>query len=109
MEENKNVCSENFTTELLGELKKQNERLAAAIKTSNRSWAIALVAVVAAFLLYLYQYDFHSSIEQKGLYTFVDSEGNVISSDISPEEMERILTIINGEHKDNEVTTEERR
>lgn len=83
--------------ELLGELKTQNKRLAKFI-----GGLIVLVGlVVGAFLLYLYQYDFSGTIEQSGVYTLIDSDGNVISSDITPEQMEDILRIINGENKDN--------
>lgn len=84
--------------ELLGELKTQNKRLSMFV-----SGLIVLVGlIVGAFLLYLYQYDFSGIIEQSGVYTLIDSDGNVISSDITQEQMEDILKIINGENKDNE-------
>lgn len=83
--------------EILGELKTQNKRLSRSV-----AGLIVLVGlIVGAFLLYLYQYDFSGTIEQSGVYTLIDSDGNVISSDITPEQMEDILKIINGENKDN--------
>lgn len=84
--------------ELLGELKEQNKRLIKIV-----SGLLILVGlIVGGFLLYLYQYDFSGTIEQSGVYTLIDSSGNVISSDITPEQMEYILKIINGENENNQ-------
>lgn len=83
--------------ELLGELKTQNKRLIRVIA----GLMVMISLIVGAFLLYLYQYDFSGTIEQSGVYTLIDSDGNVISSDITPEQMEDILKIINGENKDS--------
>lgn len=91
--------------EILGELKSQNERLMDFNKKLMNAikWLIILAGlIVGGFLLYLYQYDFSGTIEQNGVYTLVDSSGNVISSDITPEQMEDILKIINGENKNNQ-------
>ena len=77
--------------EMLGELKEQ-------LKRCHRIILILIgvvVATVAGFLLYLYQYDFESTIEQNGVYTLIDSQGNVISSDITPDQIEIIMEIIN--------------
>ncbi len=96
-QEEKNISEKSIAMEMLGELQAQNKRLASVIK-----WLLILIGlIVGGFLLYLYQYDFSGSIEQSGVYTLVDSSGNVISSDITPEQMEDILKIINGENKDN--------
>lgn len=84
--------------EMLGELKEQ-------LKRCHRIILILIgvvVATVAGFLLYLYQYDFESTIEQNGVYTLIDSQGNVISSDITPEQIESIMEIINnGEYQND--------
>lgn len=91
--ENKGLASE-----MLGELKEQLKRCYRIILIL----IAVVVAVIAGFLLYMNQYDFTSSIEQNGVYTLVDSEGNVISSDISPEQIKEILEIINnGKDKDD--------
>lgn len=77
--------------EMLGELKEQTKRW-------FRAFLILVgveVATIAGFIWYLYQYDFTSTIEQNGVYTLIDSEGNVISSDISTEQIEKIMEIIN--------------
>lgn len=115
--ENLNVQEQGtgIAMEILGELKRQNERLveinknqserlAEASKNQSRTitkFIVLVGLVVAGFLLYLYQYDFAGSIEQNGVYTFSDSSGNVISSDITPEQMNDILEIINNGKNEN--------
>ena len=77
--------------EMLGELKEQTKRW-------FRAFLILVgveVATIAGFIWYLYQYDFESTIEQNGVYTLIDSQGNVISSDITPDQIESIMEIIN--------------
>lgn len=54
-------------------------------------WAVSIIVIVSAFVWLWNQYDYASSTEYKGVYNLVDSEGNVISSDISPEDVVRIL------------------
>ena len=84
--------------EMLGELKEQ-------LKRCHRIILILIgvvVAAVAGFLLYLNQYDFESTIEQNGVYTLIDSQRNVISSDITPDQIESIMEIINnGEYQND--------
>lgn len=85
--------------ELLGELKTQNKRLSAFLITVVALWFFTIIG----FIWYLNQYDFTSTVEQTGFYTFSDSNGNVISSDIDDEQMKEILKIINGKNqKDSE-------
>lgn len=84
--------------ELLAELKEQTKRWFRAF--------LIMVAVevltIGGFIWYLNQYDFESSIEQNGVYTLIDSQGNVISSDITPEQVERIMEIIsNGKYQND--------
>lgn len=97
--ENKGKETElGLATELLHELIEQNKRLEEQNKRCCRSLNLAQIItflMVVVFVVYLLQYDFTSQIEQTGVYTFVDSEGNVISSDITAEEMEKIFAIIN--------------
>lgn len=98
MENMDNVEEKGLAMEMLGELKEQLKRCHKIILIL----IFVVVAVVAGFLLYLNQYDFTSSIEQNGIYTLIDSEGNVISSDISPDQIEQIMGIINnGKYQDN--------
>lgn len=98
-----------IATFVLKELSIQNERLEKASlrqeQANKRQQKViylligAIVALVGCFLFFLYQFDIEYSVEQTGVYTFSDSEGNVISADISPEEMIKILEIINGENQ----------
>lgn len=87
--------------EMLGELKAELRRCHIIILVLIG----VVVATVAGFLLYLNQYDFESSIEQNGVYTLIDSEGNVISSDITPEQIEQIMEIINNGQNQNDTET----
>lgn len=77
--------------EMLGELKEQSKRWFHAFLVM----VMVEVLTIAGFIWYLYQYDFTSTIEQAGVYTLIDSSGNVISSDITPDQIESILEIIN--------------
>ncbi len=66
------------------------------------AWAASVIIIVGAFVWLWNQYDYSSSIEANGVYNLVDSEGNVITSDISPDDVIRILeTLDNGEGKGN--------
>ena len=58
-------------------------------------WAASLIVTVVAFVWLWNQYDYESSTELSGVYNLVDSEGNVISSDISPDDVIRILEELN--------------
>lgn len=88
-----------LTTEIFRELKEQNKRLAGVLKTCIISFGAAMFLVVAGFLIYLYQYDFSGNVEQTGIYTLVDSQGNVISSDIDQDQLKEILNVLNGYDK----------
>ena len=91
-----------FATEILGELKRENERKERVIKSLIKvvvgTIIVALVGVAGVtggFLWYLNQYDFSSTssiyTDADGVYTLVDSKGNVISADLTLEELEMIL------------------
>lgn len=61
-----------------------------------------LIIVVSAFVYLWLQYDYESSIDTSGVYNLVDSQGNVLTSDISPEDVIRILeTLNNGKSEGN--------
>lgn len=99
---NNNLDSIGLTTEIFRELKEQNKRLAETLKVSIKAFCLTVALVVAGFLIYLYQYDFSGNVEQTGVYTLVDSQGNVISSDIDQEQLKEILSILNGNDKSNQ-------
>lgn len=91
-----------IVSELLSELKAENSRKDKQVKGLHKvvagTTAIALCAimlVVAGFLWYLNQYDFsattNETVNAKGVYAIVDSEGNVIGSDFTAEEIQGLL------------------
>lgn len=91
-----------FATEILGELKEENLRKSRTIRSLIKgiiaTVAIAVVAIggtIAGFLWYLNQYDFSGTSstynDADGVYALIDSEGNVISADLTKEELEMIM------------------
>lgn len=97
-----------IVSELLSELKAENTRKSKQIQGLHKiimvitaAALLAILLVVAGFLCYLNQYDFTSyeTSTAEGVYAIIDSEGNVITSDLTPDEVDRILegVIHNGE------------
>lgn len=91
-----------IVSELLSELKAENGRKDKQIQSLHKAiatiTAVALctvLLVVAGFLWYLNQYDFSATttetITAEGVYAIVDSEGNVIGSDFTAEEIQSLL------------------
>lgn len=95
-----------IVSELIKELRDQNERkdkLSRNLLVALCGSLLGIVLIVVSFLLYLNQYDFTSSeiIEATGVYTLVDSEGNVVAQDLSPEDIEAIMEVIDGKDPSN--------
>ena len=66
-------------------------------------WALSLIVTVLAFVWLWNQYDYESTTELSGVYNLVDSQGNVVTSDLSPEDVIRILEELNdGKGKENQ-------
>lgn len=100
-----------IATELIREVKEENQRktnlIRLLIKVIIAIVAVGIIGIAAtnaAWLLYINQYDFYSTesyyTEQtaEGVYAIIDSNGNVISSDLTEEEAARILEVLtNGE------------
>lgn len=91
-----------IVSELLSELKAENSRKDKQIQSLYRVIATitavslcTVLLVVAGFLWYLNQYDFSATttetITAEGVYAIVDSEGNVIGSDFTAEEIQSLL------------------
>lgn len=59
------------------------------------AWALSMAFVVGAFVWLWNQYDYESSTELSGVYNLVDSQGNVVSSDLAPDDVIRILEELN--------------
>lgn len=66
-------------------------------------WAASLLLTVAAFVWLWNQYDYESTTELSGVYNLVDSQGNVVSSDLPPDDVIRILEELNnGNRQENQ-------
>ena len=96
-----------IATELLKELKEENQRKDTQIKGLHKMvWRtivaafLVVVATIAGMLVYLYQYDFFDATYEdidksaEGFYAIIDNEGNVVGRDIPENVLEDIL---NGE------------
>lgn len=95
-----------IVSELLSELKSNNVRKDIQIKSLQRivmalvtMFIVGILVIVMAFLNYLSQYDFESesySIKSaNGVYSIVDSDGNVIGTDLTVDELEQLLRGVN--------------
>lgn len=94
----------NIANELLQEMKLSAERSHKALITVAWLWFASVIAIVSGFLIYLYQYDFTATVEQTGVYTLMDSQGNVLSTDLSAEDIIKIEEILeNGKNQGSEV------
>lgn len=91
-----------IVSELLSELKAENNRKDKQIHGLHRVVAtivsvslVSVLLIVGGFLWYLNQYDFSSAEtvtnSAEGVYAIVDSEGNVIGSDFTAEEIQGLL------------------
>ena len=93
----------DIANELLQEMKLAAQRAHKALITVSWLWFVPVIAIVGGFLIYLYQYDFTATVEQTGVYTLMDSQGNVISSDLTPEDIIKIEEILeNGKNESNQ-------
>lgn len=64
-------------------------------------WAASLILIVGAFVYLWLQYDYECVTEYSGVYNITDSEGNVITSDLTPEDVIRIMESLNGDNQEN--------
>lgn len=87
-----------IVSELLSELKEENERKSKLLAQKEKTlrfiisiFLIVIIAAVSVFIWYLNQYDFTSEQTVSGVYTLVDSDGNVVAQDITPEEYQQFL------------------
>lgn len=96
-----------IATELLRETKQENCRKDNIIKILIKTIVgivigaiISLVATNLAWIWYINHYDFSSTqayyTEQtaEGVYAIVDSDGNIISSDLSYDEAQKLLEVL---------------
>lgn len=58
---------------------------------------VLIITIVGGFLFYINRVNngVHSNIDATGVYNLVDSEGNVIATDLTQEDIERIVKLLN--------------
>lgn len=85
-----------IATELLSELRLKNDRKSKLIIQKDKTikfiitlFLIVILSIVGVFIWYLNQYDFTSEQTVSGVYALVDSDGNVVAQDITPEEYKK--------------------
>ena len=59
-----------------------------------------IILIVAGFIIYLSQKsdDTITTIDATGVYNLVDSEGNVIATDLTSDDIKKIMEILDGEN-----------
>ena len=115
---NEPLGTDFIVSELLAELKAENGRKERQIHRLNKTLAATVIAalvvvllMVVGFLWYINQYDFSATETTtetvtntaEGVYAIIDSDGNVISSDLTDEEIQSILeeVIVDGDGESN--------
>lgn len=62
---------------------------------------ITIILIIAGFIIYLVWGNHSASIDTTGVYNLVDSEGNVIATDLTPEDINNIMEFLNGKDTSN--------
>lgn len=100
------IDNPSLTMELFQEFKEQNKRqtITNRIMLGILTFALCVITFISClFIWYIQQFDFVESIDQTGVYTLVDSEGNVISSDLTPDEIKYLMEVMtDGENENNQ-------
>lgn len=79
------------------------ERNRRILKTLCICWAITVISIVGGFIYMWLQYDYVSTVDATGVYCLTDSAGNIISSDIMPEDIPNILEAIENSKNQSET------
>lgn len=109
---NDDVGHDYIVTELLAELKSENDRKSRFIRGLIKiicGCVAAILLTIGSFLWYLNQYDFTSTenVTATGVYALVDSEGNVIAQDLTAEDISNIMEELNGQSNQNDYQKED--
>lgn len=103
-----------IVTALLSELKEENGRKSRIIHALVKvvcGCVVAILLTVGGFLWYLNQYDFSAeettTYTSTGVYSLIDSEGNVIANDLTPEEIEQLMEVSLNDGTSNESLNQE--
>ena len=67
-------------------------------ETYKDEHGVAMVAIVGLFVFLWLQYDYVTDVDATGVYVLTDSNGNVLASDLTPEDVIQIMQeMIDGE------------
>lgn len=61
-------------------------------------FVVLIIVIVGSFVLYVSTHNDVGSIDATGIYNLVDSEGNVIATDLDSEDIKVIMEILNGKN-----------
>lgn len=100
---------------LISELKEENAQKSHTIHSLMKiiyGCLSAILIVVGGFLWYLNQYDYvsetTSTYTSTGIYSLIDSEGNVIAEDLTAEEIEKLMEAYNNGESTSSQESEEK-
>ena len=75
------------------------------LKQAIFGFIVLEVLTIGGFLIYINNWynveDRYSSIDAKGVYNLVDSNGNVLATDLTVDDISRILGSLDGKDKSN--------
>ena len=74
------------------------------LKRVIMGFIILVILIVSGFLFYIGQIknSSYKNVDATGVYNLVDSEGNVIATDLTQDDVEKIVELLNdGEDKSN--------
>lgn len=78
------------------------QRNANNIKRIVIGWVLSIVFIVASFVWLWLQYDYTSTNTATGVYALIDADGNVLAHDLSSDDIEQILTILQNMNGDSQ-------
>lgn len=96
MSDNKKVelSKDENATDVLNYMAGLNKSLLKALCFAISGFLITIALIVGGFIWYLNQYDFETSVEATGVYTNVNSDGNIAAQDVSEELWQEFLKYI---------------
>ena len=112
--ENETNHKDFLATELLHELKLENERKDHQLSNLQKTLTKVIIGamctillIIGGFIWYLNQYDFVSSSVATGVYAVIDSDGNVIANDLTAEDIQHCLEVVHNNGSCDENTNED--
>lgn len=95
---NDQIGPDFIATELLNELKTENIRKGKQIQSLHillGTCLFLLLGVVTAFLIFMNQFELtdetYTTSNAEGVYALIDSNGNIIADDLTPEQIEGVV------------------